>query len=54
MTPVDSGILYGQTHDAVTLEVEGDVDGLSIQAIELGDGITGGGEEVEREHQHLH
>jgi hypothetical protein len=36
----------GHTHDASALEVERDVDGRSIQAIELDDGIAGGGEET--------
>jgi hypothetical protein len=30
------------THHAAALEVEGDIDDLPIQAIELGDGIAGG------------
>jgi hypothetical protein len=40
----------GCAHDAATLEVEGNIDGLPIQAIELGDGIAGGGVEAEGEH----
>jgi len=42
---------YGATHDATTLEGEGDVDGLSIQAIDLSNGIAGGGVEAEGEHR---
>ncbi len=50
MEPVDPGIVNGDTHDAPALEVKGDVDRLPILAIELGDGIAGGGVEAEREH----
>jgi hypothetical protein len=41
---------YGHTHDASALEVERDVGALPIAAIELGDGIAGGGEEAKGEH----
>jgi hypothetical protein len=40
----------GDTHDTATFEIEGDVDGLLSQAIELSDGIAGGGVEAEGEH----
>ena len=39
-----------RTHHAAALEVESDVDGLPIQAIELGDGIAGGGVEAAGKH----
>jgi len=40
----------GHTHDAAALEVEGGVNTLSIQAIELSDGVAGGGIEAAGEH----
>ena len=40
----------GDTHHAAALEIEGDVDGLPVETIELGDGIAGGGVEAEGEH----
>ncbi|MCD6059291.1 MAG: hypothetical protein K0Q89_2821 [Thermomicrobiales bacterium] len=43
----------GYTHSAAAFEVEGDVDGLPVQAIELGDGVTGGGVEAEGKHSDL-
>ena len=51
--PVDPDILNGQTHHPTTLEVEGGNDGLPVQAIELGDGVTGRGVETEGEHGQL-
>ena len=50
--PVDPDILNGHTTSRPAFEVQGDADSLSVQAIELGDGIAGGGVETEREHGH--
>jgi site-specific DNA recombinase len=48
--PVDLDIVNGHTHHAAALEVEGDLDRLPVAAIELGDGIAGGGVEAKRLH----
>ena len=44
--------MNGDTLHLSTLLVEGDVDCLTVQAIELRDGVAGGSEEAERVHEH--
>jgi len=48
--PVDPDIVYGHTHDAPTFEVEGYVDRLAAEAIDLSNGVTGGSIEAEGQH----
>ena len=40
----------GDAHHAAAFEVEGDVDALPIETVDLGDGVAGGGVEAERLH----
>jgi hypothetical protein len=48
--PVDPDILNGHTHYPSPFQVEGHLDSVAIDTIELGHGITGGGVKTEREH----
>ncbi|MDF3018651.1 MAG: hypothetical protein K0R44_3876 [Thermomicrobiales bacterium] len=44
--------IHGQAHHAAAFEVEGNIDSLPIEAIELGNGVASSGEEAEWEHGH--